>query len=126
MSSQQEAMMITGSYHSGPVQTVRTLGYVGLIILVLAMIRMAVHAHRQMIRCRGTEWYPLALLIGVPVIVLPPFFVFVFGEFGKDVSVLFLSYGMMSLLEKNLPLPPYVKQMYQPYMLGRNRLGTEA
>lgn len=122
MSSQQEAMMVTGSYHSGPVQTVRTVGYVGLIILVLAMIRMAVHAHRQIIRCRGTEWYPLALFIGVPVIVLPPFFVFVFGEFGKDVSVLFLSYGMISLLEKNLPLPPYAVRRREPYVLNmRNK-----
>jgi hypothetical protein len=89
---------------------------------VLAMIRMAVHAHRQIIRCRGTEWYPLALFIGVPVIVLPPFFVFVFGEFGKDVSVLFLSYGMISLLEKNLPLPPYVVRRRESYVLNmRNK-----
>ena len=119
MSTQQETMMITGNYHSGPVQTVRAVGYVGLIILVLAMIRMAVYAHRQIIRCRGTEWYPLALFIAVPIIILPPFFVFIFGDFGRDVSALFLSYGMVSLLEKNLPIPPYVARTKMSYILQR-------
>jgi hypothetical protein len=121
LDSQQEAMMVTGGYHSGPVQTIRTVGYVGLGILVLAMIRMAVHAHRQIIRCRGTEWFPLSLYFGIPVIVLPPFFVLIFGDFGKDVSALIFSYAMISLLEKNLPLPPYQKARYMPFVLSRNR-----
>lgn len=126
MSSQQEAMMVTGGYHSGPVQTVRTVGYVGLAILVLAMIRMAVHAHRQIMRCRGTEWFPLSLYVGIPAITLPPIFIFVFGDFGRDVAALFLSYGMISLLEKNLPLPAYVKTPYVPYVLNRTRQATDA
>ncbi len=117
MSKQQEAMMVTGGYHSGPVQTVRTIGYVGLTILIVAMIRMAVHAHRQIVRCRGTEWFPLALFFGIPTIILPPIFVFVFGDFGRDVSALFLSYGIINLLEKNLPLPAYVKIQHVPYIL---------
>lgn len=111
--------MITGGYHSGPVQTIRTVGYVGLLILVLAMIRIAVHAHRQIIRCRGTEWYPVSLYIGVPAIVLPIFFVLIFGDFGGDVSALFFFYSMVSLLEKNLPLPPYVKAGNIPYIYSK-------
>lgn len=125
MTIQQEGMMISGGYHSGPVQTVRTVGYVGLIVLLAAMVRIAVHAHRQIIRCRGTEWYPIALFIGVPAIVLPIFFTFIFGEFGKDVSALFLSYGMISLLEKNLPLPPYVKRTHVPYILKKRLAGEQ-
>lgn len=122
MTLQQEAMMISGGYHSGPVQTVRAVGYVGLAILLLAMIRIAVHAHRQIMRCRGTEWYPVALFVGVPAIIQPVFFVFVFGEFGKDVALLFLSYGMVSLLEKNLPLSPYGLIRRSPYIpYGKNR-----
>lgn len=121
MTSQQEAMMVTGNYHSGPVQTVRAVGYVGLFILVFAMIRIAVHAHRQIIRCRGTEWYPLSLYIGVPTIVLPPFFVFVVGTFGVDVAAVFFSYGMVSLLEKNLPIPAYAKRSRMPYVLNSRR-----
>lgn len=126
MSQQQEAMMIAGGYHSGPVQTIRTVGYVGFAVLLIAMIRIAVHAHRQIIRCRGTEWYPIALFIGVPVIVLPIFFVLIFGEFGKDVAGLFLSYGLISLLEKNLPIPPYVTTRREPYVLNMRKHAENA
>jgi hypothetical protein len=123
---QQEGMMIAGGYHSGPVQTIRTVGYVGLLVLVLGMCRMAVHAHRQIRRCRGTEWYPLSLYIGIPAIILPIFFTFVFGDFGKDVAALFLSYGMISLLEKNLPLPAYVKPRRLPFVLSSRNLPNPA
>ena len=108
MTTQQEAMMITGGYHSGPVQCVRITGYVGLLVLLVTMIRVAVHAHRQIMRCRGTEWYSLALFFGIPIIALPFIYVFVFGDFGRDVSATFIAIGMIRLLEKNLPLPPYV------------------
>jgi hypothetical protein len=95
------------------------VGYLGLLIILLVMLRIAVHAHRQILRCRGTEWYPIALFIGVPLIVLPIFYVFVFGDFGRDVSATFLGYGLIRLLEKNLPLPAYVKPIKMPYMLQR-------
>jgi len=117
MSAQQEAMMITGGYHSGPVQCVRITGYVGLLILLITMIRVAVHAHRQIIRCRGTEWYSLALFFGIPIIALPFLYVLVFGDFGTDVAATFIAIGMIRLLEKNLPLPPYVVRKREPYVL---------
>jgi hypothetical protein len=126
MTQQQESMMVTGSYHSGPVQTIRTVGYVGLAVMLVAMIRIAVHAHRQILRCRGTEWYSLALYTCIPVIILPPFFILIFGEFGKDASAVFFSYALISLLEKNLPLPPYVKPRHVPYILSRSPHTTEA
>ena len=127
LTSQQETMMIVGGYHSGPVQTVRTVGYLGLLVLVVAMVRIAVHGHRQIIRCRGTEWYPVALYIGVPAVVLPVFFVFIFGDFGQDIATLFFSYSLISLLEKNLPLPPYVNRKREPYVLDNpNRKADQA
>lgn len=120
LSKQQEAMMVTGGYHSGPVQTVRAVGYVGLVVLVLALWRMAVHAHRQIQRCRGTEWYPVSLFIGIPIVISPPFFVFIVGDFGTGAASLCASYGLLNLLEKNLPIPVYVKRRYQPYILNSN------
>lgn len=127
MTDQQEAMMVTGNYHSGPVQTVRAVGYLGLIILVIAMVRMAAHAHRQILRCRGTEWYPVALYVGIPAIVLPPFFIFVVGDYSHDVAAVFSSYAMVSILEKNLPIPHYVKKSKVPYILNtRDRAHTSA
>jgi hypothetical protein len=125
MSQQQESMMLTGGYHSGSVQTIRTVGYVGLLVLLLAMIRMAVHAHRQILRCRGTDWYPHALFLGIPIIHLPIFFTLIVGDFGNGVAATFLSYGIIRLLEKNLPLPAYAPQrrmVHVPLAL-RNRTG---
>lgn len=115
--SQREAILTSGDYHSGPVQTIRTIGYFGLIALLLAQIRLAVHAHRQMQRCRNTEWFPLSLFVGIPLIVAPLFFIFVFGGFQIASIGLFLGYGMIRLLENNLPLPAYVIRRHLPYIL---------
>lgn len=106
----REAILANGDYHSGPVSAVRTIGYVGLVILLLAKIRLAVRAHRQILRCKGTEWFSLALLIGIPLIWSPFFFVFIFGGFSLDGASFLAGVGMVRLLENNLPLPAYAKR----------------
>jgi hypothetical protein len=121
LSSDQESQMITGGYHSGPIESIRIIGYFGLIVVALAMIRTAVHAHRQIMRCRGTEWYSLALFYGIPIISLPFMFFLIYGSFTRDISFLLISIGMIRLLEKNLPLPPYVVRKREPYVLMRHR-----
>lgn len=113
----REAILKNGDYHSGPVQTIRTIGYIGLIFLLIAQVRLAVQAHRQIQRCRYTEWFPLALLIGIPLVWTPFFFVFVFGTFSGAAASLFLGSGMVRLLENNLPLPAYVLRSRLPYIL---------
>lgn len=103
----REGVLASGDYHSGPVSTVRVIGYVGLAFLVLFQIRLAVHAHRQIIRCRDTEWYPLALLIGIPLIWGPVFFHFLFGDFRTESVTLLMGSAMVRILERALPLPAY-------------------
>lgn len=124
LSSQQETMMITGGYHSGPVQTIRTVGYIGLAVLLLAMIRVAVHGHRQILRCRGTEWYTFALFMVLPSIALPFVFTLVFGEFNAAAAHVFFSYGMISLMKRNLPIPAYAKPVRSAYILNRGVTGS--
>lgn len=124
LSAQQESMMISGGYHSGPVQTVRTVGYVGLAVLLLLMIRVAVHGHREVLRCRGTEWYSLALFMVIPSIALPFVFTFVFGEFKTASAHVFLAYGMISLMKRNLPIPAYAKPVRSAYILNRGAAGS--
>ena len=113
----REAILSNGDYHSGPVQTIRTIGYVGLFFLLIAQVRLAVHAHRQIQRCRNTEWFPLALFIGIPLIYAPIFFVFIVGSFAQATAGIMLGYSMISLLERNLPLPEYVKRGRLPFLL---------
>ncbi|MEO7098013.1 MAG: hypothetical protein ABI162_01535 [Luteolibacter sp.] len=119
---QQETMMITGSYHSGPVHTIRAVGYVGLAILLLAMIRVAVHAHRQILRCRGTEWYGVALFFCIPLISQPFYFTLIFGEYQTGVAGVMMGIAMIRLLENNLPLPAWKKTAYQPFILKSQRV----
>ncbi len=117
MDAHRDIILSNGDYHSGPVSTIRVIGYIGLLFFLLAQIRLAVHAHRQIRRCRKTEWYPLALFMGIPMIYGPLFFVLIFGDFKTGASTFLLSLGMMRLLENNLPLPAYVKRNRLPFLL---------
>lgn len=122
LTAHQEAVLASGDYHSGPVQTIRTIGYMGLAVVLLFQIRLAVHAHRQIKRCRGTEWMPLSLFIGIPLIWAPVFFFFIFGTFASASAALLLGTAMVRLLENNLPLPAYVHLRREPYLLEQRKL----
>jgi hypothetical protein len=108
LSAQQEQMMILGAYHSGPLHSIRMTGFVGLLVLLLAMIRTAVHAHRQILRCKGTEWAPIAIFFGIPLIAQPFVFTLVFGEYHVGVAQTVMGIAMIRLMERNIPLPAYV------------------
>lgn len=113
----RETVLSNGDYHSGPVSSIRVVGYIGLIFFLLAQIRLAVHAHRQILRCRGTEWLPLALFTGIPLVLAPLFFVFIFGDFKTNAAGFLLAAGMIRLLENNIPLPAYAKRSRTPFVL---------
>ena len=118
----RESVMLSGDYHSGPVETVRVIGYFGLCIVLLGMIRLACHAHRQIIRSRNTEWFPTALFIGIPLIWQPVFWVFVYGSFSIGATTLLIGSALVRMLENNLPLPAYQPRSRQPYVLSRQRV----
>jgi hypothetical protein len=98
----RETILASGDYHSGPVQTVRVIGYAGLVVLLLFQIRLAIHAHRQIKRCRGTEWFPISLFIGIPLIWNPIFFIFIYGTFSSATTTLFIGSAMVRMLQNNL------------------------
>lgn len=105
--SHREAILISGDYHSGPVQTIRVVGYVGLALFLWFQIRVAILTHRQIQRCRNTPWFPLALLIGIPNIWLPIQFNFVFGTFKEGTVALLIAASTIRILQNNLPLSTY-------------------
>jgi hypothetical protein len=129
----REHVLITGDYHSGPVQTIRTTGYVGLLILLVAMSVIAVRAHRLILRARGTPYFPVVCFFAIPMVWHPAFFVLIFGAFGTDVPLLFMNMGLLRLMENNL-LPalatntqpvetpaPVVPRMHGPRSLAAAR-----
>ena len=124
----RESILISGDYHSGPVQTIRTCGYLGLAVLVCGLVRVAVHAHRQILRSRGTEWYPVVIFICLTYIVLPFSWVFIFGTFSGGASGLLMGAAMVRMLQKNLPIPPYVRNRNHGFvpMVSPNRRNATA
>lgn len=118
----QETMMISGGYHSGPIQTIRTVGYLGLAVLLIGFYRLIVHAHRQILRTRGTEWFATTLFICLPFIYGPLSWTFIIGSFEGGAGILLLGSAMVRMLEKNLPLPAYVSgSRREPYVLLQQR-----
>jgi hypothetical protein len=117
----RESAMQSGDYHSGPVQTIRTVGYVGLVVLLVGLLRLAVHTHRQIERCRDTEWFPVALFIGNIYIWYAFSWTFIIGTFLSGATVLLMGGAMIRLLQNNLPLPAYVVKRREPYILKSHR-----
>jgi hypothetical protein len=107
----RESVLASGDYHSGPVTTIRVIGYVGLFIFLAAQIRLAVHAHQLIRKFQHTEWFPLTLLVGIPLVYSPFFFVFIFGDFKSSTSFFVLSCSMVRILQNNLPLPRSAREL---------------
>lgn len=106
----RESVFITGDYHSGPVQTIRTTGYVGLLALLIAMGVVAWQAHKLILRCRGTANMFVVCFFCIPMVWHPVFFTFVFGSFGSDVPLVLMNIGFLRLLQNNLPLGGTVQE----------------
>jgi hypothetical protein len=100
----REFVLINGDYHSGPVSAIRTIGYVGLCIMLLAQLRIMMHAHRLVLKFKSSEFFPLVLFFCIPMIWFPAFFIFIFGGFQADAIVILLNAGMIRLLQNNLPI----------------------
>ncbi|MFM7181439.1 MAG: hypothetical protein ACKO2G_08250 [Verrucomicrobiales bacterium] len=99
----REQVLINGDYHSVIVSTVRTSGYLGLIIFFVASIRIALMAHRLIRKWTNTPWMPVTMLVGIPLI-YGPFWIFLSATtFVQAASGLIMGAGMLRLLEKNLP-----------------------
>lgn len=94
--------MITGGVHSGPVSCIRSLGYVGLGILLTFLVTIAVRAFRIARRAKGTRFQTLAFFFCIPAIVEPFFFVLIFGSVENTIPEGLFTLGMLQMLENSL------------------------
>jgi hypothetical protein len=96
--SRQEGSLIAGAYHSGPLSAIRYVGVVGLILYLSLLIATAVYGWKIIRRSQRTDYFPLALIVGIPAIYEPWNYVFIFGGFDSGFpNTLFLC-GMLKLL----------------------------
>jgi len=100
--AQQEAFMINGDFHSGPVSSIRFVGYVGLALFLPLIFIMAKGGLQLINKARGTPFQFLALYVGIPIIVYPFWFILVFGDYRADLVAVLFNTGMMKMLSASL------------------------
>lgn len=86
-----ENQLVTGSYHSGPLSSIRYAGIVGLVLYLALQFAMSVYAYRIIKECLRTPWQPLAFYVGVVTLIGPLIFIFIFGGydgFGETIFTL--------------------------------------
>jgi len=100
--SDRENFMITGTFHSGPLSTIKYIGVVGLVLYYLLMCYMAVLAWKLCKRARGTKALSVALFFGIPIIYEPFNFVVVFGALDSGYPQTLFWAGLLKMTENHL------------------------
>jgi len=100
LSSDQTTHAIQGTYHSGPVSTIKRVGYVGLVLVLVLLFAAARYAYQTIDYTRHTPFLYLALFFGIPAITLPTFFIFIFGDFNDTNSVI-LNIGILKMINNS-------------------------
>jgi hypothetical protein len=123
--SDREQFMITGTFHSGPLSTIKYIGVVGLVLYYLLMCYMAVLAWQLCKRARGTKAFPLVLFVAIPIIYEPFNFVVVFGALeGSYPQTLFWA-GLLNMARRYTDAhPPKPTGVDAPVTRNTNRAGA--
>lgn len=98
----QETFMISGSVHSGPIGTIKFVGYCGLVIFLCFM---GVLSRRAFLLCqetKGTPYYPFTLYTCIPLVLLPFTFVVIYGSYEHNLPSAIVSAGMLKMLGASL------------------------
>lgn len=98
--SDRENFMITGSFHNGPLSTIKYVGIVGLVIYLPLLFYMAIIAWRLCQKALGTKAFPLSLFVGIPIIYEPLNFVFIFGGFDGSLSQSLFWAGLLNMTQR--------------------------
>ena len=110
--SDREQFMITGTFHSGPLSSIKYIGVVGLVLYYILMCYMAFLAWKLCKRARGTKAFTLSLFVAIPIIYEPFNFVVVFGALeGSYPQTLFWA-GLLNMTRRytdaNIPKTPRI------------------
>lgn len=95
--SDRENFMIMGTFHSGPLSTVKYIGVVGFCLYYSLMCYMALTAWRLCKRARGTNAFTLSLFVGIPIIYEPFNFVVIFGGLDSNYPQMLFWAGLLNM-----------------------------
>jgi hypothetical protein len=100
--SGQESFIIKGSFHSGPISSIRFVGYVGLALFMWLQLYFLFYVVKLVPRALNTRFMPLAIYIGIWVVYKPFEFIFIFGAYDNDVAYVISYAGLARLLENSM------------------------
>ena len=99
---QQEMFMINGDLHSGPVTSIRFVGYVGLALFYPMLVYLAMFAYKILNECMRTPFQFYAFFIVIPILIWPFSFLFIFGDYKTDISGLIFTAGILKMLQNSV------------------------
>lgn len=101
-SATQERFMVAGQFHSGPVSAIRFVGYIGLILYLILTLILVKYVYNLIIEARGTPYHFLTLFFGIPLLVSPIYFLFIFGGYEGDIISSLYSVGMAQMIHYSI------------------------
>jgi hypothetical protein len=99
--AQQEMFLLDGDFHSGPVSSVKFVGYVGLVLFLPLLFTMAGAGFQLIENSRGTPFEFSSLFIALPIVIYPFWFIFIFGDYRSDLVAVLYSVGMIKMLSSS-------------------------
>ena len=116
--SDREQFMVTGTFHSGPLSSIKFIGVVGLALYYSLICYMAVLAWRLCKHAQGTTAFTLALFVGIPIIYEPFNFVVIFGALDISYPQTLFWAGLLIMTQRHVnsfkpPMPANHQESFQ-------------
>lgn len=96
-----ESHLIQGSFHSGPLSAIKRVGYVGSVLFLLFMIMISVYNWRLIRRAMGGNFGLISMYYGIPMIIQPVVYIFLFGQY-EDMNNILFSLGLMKMISSSI------------------------
>jgi hypothetical protein len=106
--AEQEAFMINGAFHHGPLSTIRYVGGVGLVLYYSLMVLLAVRSVKFIRLAYGTALFPATLFVGMPTLAYALTYPMGIGQFDIDAPQHIFMAGLIKLVGRaaeTLPKP---------------------
>lgn len=102
LDSQQEAFMINGDYHSGPVSSIRFVGVIGFLLFLPLLIINGIDSYKLINYSLKTPYQLICFMLGIGNIYAPIGFIFIFGDYRSGLIGCLFSTGFITMLKESI------------------------
>jgi hypothetical protein len=94
---------LTGSFHNGPLTSIRYVGVPGLVLFYILMIAAAIYGVKYHGICRGSILEPATIFVTLQLVWVPLEFTFIFGAYDWQVPDHILLIALLLLIVRMIP-----------------------